>query len=82
MRKIASILFILSLLWLASCGGNNNNGENPIPRIPSVDIIFSNSQASFEIGNDGPIGSSMNWGVIDDERTQDGQPRNRWMVQF
>ena len=47
--------------------------KDPIAKIPSVDISFSNDQASFEIGNDGAIDSIMSWAVTDSERTRNSQ---------
>ena len=54
MKKFVYIFLILSLLGLVSCSKKNGNGNDPIPNIPSVDINFSGSQASFDIANDGP----------------------------
>ncbi len=74
MKKIVYIFLILSLLGLVSCNKSKGKGNDPIPNVPSVDISFSGSQASFDIGNDGPSDSSMTWAI----NISDSQPIQKW----
>ncbi len=79
MKKIIFVFSIVSLLWISSCGKKDGNGSNPDPDIPSVDITFSNGEASFNIGNNGPSDSSMDWDIVDNKRTFNDQPRTeKW----
>ena len=73
MKKLFSGLLVISLLLLFSCSKENNgNNSNPIPIIPSGDIIgflANSTSTSFELRNDGNSSSSMTWNISISEST-------------